>query len=76
MSSGAVRTRPILLTAAALIAGSFVILSDPIFRGMAIALLFGSVVSTLLTLFVVPLLILMVEGRSWPVRKRESGHSA
>ncbi len=76
LETGAVRTRPILLTAAALIAGSFVILSDPIFRGMAIALLFGSVVSTLLTLFVVPLLILMVEGRSWPVRKRESGHSA
>ena len=75
LETGAVRTRPILLTAAALIAGSFVILSDPIFRGMAIALLFGSVVSTLLTLFVVPLLILMVEGRSWAVRNRESGHS-
>jgi multidrug efflux pump subunit AcrB len=76
LETGAVRTRPILLTAAALIAGSFVILSDPIFRGMAIALLFGSVVSTLLTLFVVPLLILMVEGRSWSVRNHESGHSS
>lgn len=66
LETGAVRTRPILLTAAALIAGSFVILSDPIFRGMAISLLFGSVVSTLLTLFVVPLLILIVEGKKWP----------
>lgn len=73
LETGAVRTRPILLTAAALIAGSFVILSDPIFRGMAISLLFGSVVSTLLTLFVVPLLILMVEGSSWPVRERPDG---
>lgn len=73
LEAGAVRTRPILLTAAALIAGSFVILSDPIFRGMAIALLFGSIVSTLLTLFVVPLLILTVEGKSWPVRRQESG---
>jgi hypothetical protein len=33
---------------------------------MAISLLFGSVVSTLLTLFVVPLLILIVEGKKWP----------
>ena len=70
LETGAVRTRPILLTAAALIAGSFVILSDPIFRGMAIALLFGSVVSTLLTLFVVPLLILLVEGKSWEAGRR------
>ena len=74
LEAGAVRTRPILLTAAALIAGSFVILSDPIFRGMAIALLYGSIVSTLLTLFVVPLLILIVEGRHWPARSHESGH--
>ncbi|MHB8369809.1 MAG: efflux RND transporter permease subunit [Leptospirales bacterium] len=73
LETGAVRTRPILLTAAALIAGSFVILSDPIFRGMAIALLFGSIVSTLLTLFVVPLLILIVEGKSWSIRRHESG---
>ncbi|EQD24292.1 MAG: Acriflavin resistance protein, partial [Leptospirillum sp. Group IV 'UBA BS'] len=73
LETGAVRTRPILLTAAALIAGSFVILSDPIFRGMAIALLFGSVVSTLLTLFVVPLLILVVEGKAWPRERRQGG---
>jgi multidrug efflux pump subunit AcrB len=65
LEAGAVRTRPILLTALALIAGSFVILDDPIFRGMAISLLSGSVVSTLLTLFVVPLLIKRVEGRAW-----------
>ena len=65
LESGAVRTRPILLTALALVVGSFVILDDPIFRGMAISLLSGSVVSTLLTLFVVPLLIERIEGPSW-----------
>jgi multidrug efflux pump subunit AcrB len=49
------RTRPILITALALVAGSSVILTDPIFQGMAIALLFGVMVSTLLTLVVIPL---------------------
>lgn len=49
------RTRPILITALALVAGSGVILYDPIFQGMAISLLFGVLVSTLLTLIVIPL---------------------
>jgi len=49
------RTRPILITAFALVAGSSVILGDFIFQGMAISLLFGSLVSTLLTLLVIPL---------------------
>ena len=49
------RTRPILITAFALVAGSFVILFDPIFQGMAISLLCGVLVSTLLTLVVIPL---------------------
>ena len=49
------RTRPILITAFALVAGSSVILFDPIFQGMAISLLFGVLVSTLLTLVVIPL---------------------
>jgi multidrug efflux pump subunit AcrB len=49
------RTRPILITAFALVAGSGVILFDPIFQGMAISLLFGVLVSTLLTLVVIPL---------------------
>ncbi len=49
------RTRPIMITALALVAGSFVILFDPIFQGMAISLLFGVLVSTLLTLVVIPL---------------------
>lgn len=49
------RTRPILITALALMAGSSVILFDPIFQGMAISLMFGVFVSTILTLVVIPL---------------------
>jgi len=49
------RTRPILITALALVAGSFVILFDPIFQGMAISLASGVLVSTILTLVVIPL---------------------
>lgn len=49
------RTRPIMITALALVLGSMVILTDPTFQGMAISLLFGVFVSTLLTLLVIPL---------------------
>lgn len=49
------RTRPIVITALALVAGSSVILGDFIFQGMAISLLFGALVSTVLTLLVIPL---------------------
>jgi multidrug efflux pump subunit AcrB len=49
------RTRPIVITALALVAGSSVILTDPIFQGMAVSLLFGVMVSTVLTLVVIPL---------------------
>jgi multidrug efflux pump subunit AcrB len=49
------RTRPIVITALALVAGSSVILTDPIFQGMAVSLLFGVLVSTVLTLIVIPL---------------------
>ncbi|HGG58463.1 MAG TPA: AcrB/AcrD/AcrF family protein, partial [Gammaproteobacteria bacterium] len=50
-----VRTRPIVITALALVGGSSVILFDPIFQGMAVSLLFGVLVSTALTLFIIPL---------------------
>ncbi len=49
------RTRPIVITALALVAGSSVIFTDPIFQGMAISLSSGVLVSTLLTLIVIPL---------------------
>lgn len=54
--AGAVRTRPIVLTAAAVVAGSFVMLFDPIFQGLAISMMFGAISATFLTLAAVPLL--------------------
>jgi multidrug efflux pump subunit AcrB len=56
IKAGAVRSRPILLTAAAVVVGSFVMLFDPIFQGLAISMMFGAVAATFLTLAAVPLL--------------------
>ncbi len=55
MSATKARTRPIVITAISLVLGAVVILTDPTFQGMAISLLFGVVVSTVLTLLVIPL---------------------
>lgn len=52
--SAAVRAKPIALTALAAMAGAFFILDDPIFSGLAVSLIFGLFVSTLLTLVVIP----------------------
>jgi multidrug efflux pump subunit AcrB len=54
--AGAVRARPIVLTALAAMLGAFFILDDPIFNGLAVSLIFGILVSTLLTLLVIPVL--------------------
>ncbi|KPH81400.1 efflux RND transporter permease subunit [Bosea vaviloviae] len=54
--AGAVRLRPILLTTLAIILGSAIMVTDPVFGGLAISLIFGTVVSTALTVFVVPIL--------------------
>ena len=56
VGSAVTRAQPILLTAFAAIVGAFFILDDPIFNGLAISLIFGILVSTLLTLVVIPLL--------------------
>jgi multidrug efflux pump subunit AcrB len=64
--AGAIRTRPILLTAAALMVGAFVIIIDPIFQGLAVSLLFGVGASTLLTLVVIPVLYVSLMKRSRP----------
>ena len=56
ITAGAVRFRPIVLTAAAVVVGSFIMLFDPIFQGLAIAMMFGAVAATALTLIAVPLL--------------------
>jgi multidrug efflux pump subunit AcrB len=54
--AGAVRAKPIALTALAAMLGAFFILDDPIFNGLAVTLIFGILVSTLLTLVVIPVL--------------------
>ncbi|MEW5769260.1 MAG: efflux RND transporter permease subunit [Pseudomonadota bacterium] len=59
MEAGAVRFRPILLTALAIIAGSAIMVTDPVFGGLAVALIFGTFASTALTLVVIPLLYLL-----------------
>ena len=59
VNSAATRAQPILLTAFAAMLGAVFILDDPIFNGLAIALIFGILVSTLLTLLVIPLLYFM-----------------
>jgi len=56
LEAGAVRFMPIVLTAAAVVVGSFVMILDPIFQGLAIAMMFGAVIATGLTLVAVPLL--------------------
>ncbi len=66
IEAGAVRTTPILLTAGTVVIGAFVILFDPIFQGLAISLMGGSIVSTALTLLIVPLIYYMVESRNFP----------
>jgi len=60
LEAGAVRLRPILLTALAIVLGSAVMLADPVFGGLAISLIFGTLVSTVLTLIVVPLLLYLL----------------
>jgi multidrug efflux pump subunit AcrB len=54
LSAGAIRFKPILLTAIAAMIGAAVILTDPIFQGLALSLLFGLLSSTLLTVLVIP----------------------
>jgi len=56
LDAGAVRARPILLTALAVIAGTTIMISDPVFGGLGVSMAFGTLASTLLTLFVIPLI--------------------
>jgi len=63
VQSAAVRAKPIALTALAAMLGALFILDDPIFNGLALALIFGILVSTLLTLVVIPVLYFSVFGK-------------
>jgi multidrug efflux pump subunit AcrB len=62
INSVAIRTKPILITALTAIFGSFFILSDPVFEGMAISLISGVLVGTTLTLLVIPVLYRLSMG--------------
>ena len=63
VSAAATRAQPIVLTGLAAMLGAFFILDDPIFNGLAISLIFGILVSTLLTLVVIPLLVFVAKSR-------------
>ncbi|HET9839272.1 MAG TPA: efflux RND transporter permease subunit [Candidatus Angelobacter sp.] len=63
VDAGAVRFRPMLLTAAAVVVGASVILFDPIFQGLAISLMAGEVASTLLSRMAVPVLYYLSQRR-------------
>lgn len=65
IEAGAVRTTPILLTAGTVVIGAFVILFDPIFQGLAISLMGGTIASTILTLLVVPLVYYLTERKNY-----------
>ncbi len=56
LEAGAIRIRPILLTALAIIAGTSIMITDPVFGGLGVSMAFGTLASTILTLFVIPLL--------------------
>ena len=63
VDAGAVRFRPMLLTALAVVVGSSVILADPIFQGLAIALMAGEMASLLISRMAVPVLYFMAFHR-------------
>ncbi len=62
LTAGAIRFKPILLTALAAMIGAATILTDPIFQGLAISLLFGLLSSTLLTVLVIPAIYVVLRG--------------
>jgi multidrug efflux pump subunit AcrB len=66
IEAGAVRFRPMLLTGAAVVVGSFVIVFDPIFQGLALAMMFGEIASTTLSRVTIPILYYLVQ--SWKER--------
>jgi len=68
IDAGAVRFRPMLLTSSAVVVGSFVILFDPIFQGLAISLMAGEVAATLFSRMVVPILYYL--DHRWKKEKR------
>ena len=67
LEAGMIRFKPIVLTAAAAMIGAAVILTDPIFQGLAISLLFGLASSTLLTVLVIPAIYIVLRDDDRPL---------
>ncbi|MBN8998019.1 MAG: efflux RND transporter permease subunit, partial [Rhizobiales bacterium] len=76
VEAGAIRFKPILLTALAAMIGAAVILTDPIFQGLAISLLFGLASSTALTVLVIPAIYVALRGPGVPKRRSEAPQAA
>lgn len=64
VDAGAIRFRPMLLTALAVVVGASVILADPIFQGLAISLMFGEIASLLISRMAVPVMYFMLKSRT------------
>jgi multidrug efflux pump subunit AcrB len=76
IESGAVRFRPMMLTAFAVVVGGLVILADPIFQGLAISLLFGAIASLIISPLAVPLIYYMTHaGHSRPTPAPAPGNA-
>ncbi len=73
LEAGAIRFKPILLTALAAMIGAAVILADPIFQGLAISLLFGLASSTLLTVLVIPAIYVVLRDDGRRLASAEEG---
>jgi multidrug efflux pump subunit AcrB len=76
LEAGAIRFKPIMLTALAAMIGAAVILFDPIFQGLAISLLFGLVSSTLLTVLVIPAIYVLLRDDGKPLPEPPEGEAA
>ena len=72
LEAGMIRFKPIVLTAAAAMIGAAVILTDPIFQGLAISLLFGLASSTVLTVLVIPAIYIVLRDDGRPMTPRHA----
>ncbi|GLX85343.1 acriflavine resistance protein B [Thalassotalea loyana] len=77
LQAGAVRMRPVLLTAGTTLLGNIVITLDPVFSGLAIAIIFGIIASTLFTLIVVPIVyhLVFANQENEVINKRQRTHN-
>jgi multidrug efflux pump subunit AcrB len=73
LEAGAVRLRPILLTTMAIVFGTMVMLTDPVFCGLAISLIFGTLAATALTLVVIPCLLFLLLNKEHAEPAEQAG---